>query len=364
MRHNKYAVLLLVASFAAIGFTGCTDTKKQKEEGVQETLVEDTVAVKVATVGTSSISDVILLSGVISAKNEVVITSKISGELKTLGKDVGLRVTKGETLATLDSTAYNLQNKKAALALENAQANLKNAQNQLARTLSLVKSGSVTEVELEQVKLQTQMAEIAAKNAQLDLESTALNLGYCKIVSPISGIVTEKNGAIGENLGAGQMLYRIVDTSHLIVDTGVSENQISRVKSGTEVKLTIGGEEPINGKVENVSSVMDLASKTYPVRISVNNGTDTLKVGMTVSIEIALGDDRSTLAVEKGSVIISNDTYSVMKVVDGKAVKTQITIGAASASHYEVLSGLKTGDTIITSNPGLLKGNETVKIVE
>lgn len=364
MRQRNYGVLLLITSFTALGFTGCTDTKTEKNGITNETSVEETVAVKVASVDTSHISDVILLSGVISAKNEVVITSKISGELKSLTKDIGLKVTKGETLATLDSTAYNLQNKKAILALENTKASLKNVENQLARTLSLVESGAVTEVEVEQVKLQTQMAEIAAKNAQLDLESTQLNLGYCKIISPISGVVTEKNGAIGENLGAGQMLYRIVDTSHLVVETGVSENQVSRVKTGTEVKLTIGGEEPISGKVENVSSVMDLASKTYPVRISVNNGKQALKVGMTVSIEVALGDDRDTLAIEKGSVIISNDTYSVMKVVDGKAVKTQITIGASSATHYEILSGLKIGDSIITSNPGLLKGNETVKIVE
>lgn len=365
MRQKKYAALLLIATLAALGFTGCSaKPDAEKENAAPEVPVEEAVAVKVAPVGTSHIADVIMLSGVLSAKNEVVVSSKISGELKTLTKDVGAKVAKGETLATLDSTQYNLQKKKATLGLENAKASLKNTQNQLARTLSLAESGSVTQVEIEQAKLQTQVAEIAVKNAQLDLESTALNLGYCRIASPITGIVTEKKGAIGENLGAGQMLYHIVDTSNLVVDTGVSENQVSRVKVGTEVKLTISDSEPIIGKIDTVSPVMDQASKTYPVRITVSNLNQTLKVGMTVSAEIALGDNRETLAVEKGSVIISNDTYSVMKVVDGKAVKTQITIGASSATHYEVLSGLTAGEEIIVSNPGLLKGNETVNVVK
>lgn len=364
MRGTKSVGVLILTGIVLVSLSGCAGSETEKNKTAQVAKAPEVVPVKIASVGKEKIADIVQLSGVMAAKNEMVVTSKIGGELKTLTQEVGDTVVKGEILANLDDTQYKLQKKKAELGLETAKASLKNAADQLARVNALFASGSVTQVDIDQAKLQHQMADIAVRNAQLDIEGIVLNLSYCQIVSPFNGVVTERKGAIGENIGAGQLLYHLVDTTNLVVETGVAEGMVSRLKEGAKVQLTLLGKEPLSGRIETVSSVMDQASKTYPVRIAVSNTNKSLKVGMTVSVEIALGGIKETLAVEKGSVIISNESYYVMKVVDGKAIKTQITIGATSATHYEVLTGLNMGEQIVTSNPGLLKGNETIKVVQ
>lgn len=352
--------LILITLTLSLILTGCAANKdKEKKPEVQA----EVVPVKVSAVKMEKLTENIDLSGVLTAKNEVIVTAKTGGEITKITKEVGNSVSKGELLIQLDTVAYKYQRSKALLGIETAEANLRNLKNQYDRLKALYESGSVPKADLEQLELQVSLGEIAVKNAKFDLDSINLNIGYTSIKSPISGVVAERKVSNGENIGNGDYLFRIVDTKILYVETGVSETLISKIKVGDTVEFASQG-MPFKGVVESISPVMSKESKTYPVKIAVSNENQSLKVGMTVTATIKLGELREALAVNKSSVIISGDKKYVMRVEGNKCIKQEIEIGGSNANAYEVVKGIKVGDQIVVSNPSLLKGNEQIKIIQ
>lgn len=352
---------ILVTLALALLLAGCSDQKDKAGEAAAPKV--DPIPVKVSSIGTQKMSSDVVLSGVLIAKNEAYVTAKAGGEIIKLNKDVGARVAKGEVLIQLDSSAYRLQRDRDALAIQTAEANHANLKDQFARIKALYESGSVPKSELDALETQMKVSELGLKSLKVAYDSSTLNLGYTTVKSPIGGFVADRKVSYGENVGVGQMLYHIVDTGSLFVETGVSENVIGMISTGDNVEFTAQGKK-YSGKVESIAPVMNKDTKAYPVRIAVSNENGELKVGMTVSAEIKLGQMKEALAVPKASVVISGDKKYVMIVENDKVVKREVQIGVSNDASYEVLEGVSSGDTIVTSNPGLLKGGELVKVVE
>lgn len=357
---KKWLILLLVLSAA---LTGCSSADEENKKTAQPVVEEKVIPVKTEAVGELEFAQAVELSGILAPVGEAFVSAKTSGEVTLINAKMGDSVKANTTLMTLDDTAYKLGKSKAALGIQNADMAYKNAQENLKRSKDLFASGVLSQTELDQVTLQSDLSALGLKSAKLDLESAQMSLDYTTILAPITGVIAEQNGSVGENVAPGQTLFRIVDISSYYVELGASEHVVNKLVKGQLVTCKLPGlDSTVQGLVEQVSPVMSDVSKTYPVKIRIDQGVEGLRVGMSIHTTIALNKPELFVAVRKEAVMVMGEKTMVFVVEDGRAIEREIQIGSSNNTHFQVVSGLTTGEQVVVTGPGLLKSGVKVTV--
>ena len=143
----------------------------------------------------------------------------------------------------------------------------------------LFEAGAISKTALNQSTAQKETARIAYQGA-----ATALNNQENKtsILSPSEGIVTGISVSVGENLSIGTPVISIADLRQLILKGIVTEDQISKLKTGQTVKVTIGSlNKKVAGKITFISPVNATGTRSFPVEITIDNGKGEFSAGMS-----------------------------------------------------------------------------------
>ena len=163
----------------------------------------------------------------------------------------------------------------------------------------------------QQVKVQQAHAEAAfaaVQQAQAKVDQAQLNLGYGKILAPISGIVSKKNVAVGENLSVGQDLLTIVPLENLWVTANFKETQLSKMHAGQEVKLEVDalGGRKFTGKITQIGGATGSRLSLFPPENATGNY---VKVVQRIPVRIDftnLADENKDQALRPGMSVTPN----------------------------------------------------------
>ncbi len=192
-------------------------------------------------------------------------------------------------------------------------------------------------------------------------------LGHTGLYAPISGVISSRTAEVGQNVMAGQQVYKLVDVSRVDVRFTVPENDISSLKVGqtAEVRIKAAGGETLRGTLTEKGVEADPVSHTYPVKLSLANSGGGLLPGMVCSVSITDYKNVSSgiITVPLGAVELDDDnTRFVWTDNGGKAEKRVVTLGKFVGDDVEVLSGLAAGDRLIVE--GARKVSEGMKVTE
>jgi len=163
----------------------------------------------------------------------------------------------------------------------------------------------------QQVKVQQARAEsafAAVQQSQAKVDQAQLNLSYGKIVAPISGIVSKKNVAVGENLSVGQDLLTIVPLDNLWVTANFKETQLSKMHAGQEVKLEVDalGGRKFTGKITQIGGATGSRLSLFPPENATGNY---VKVVQRIPVRIDftnLADENKDHALRPGMSVTPN----------------------------------------------------------
>ena len=127
------------------------------------------------------------------------------------------------------------------------------------------------QVKAQQARIQAAIAEVAQAQAKVD--QAQLNLGYTKIVAPISGIVSKKNVDVGENLSVGQDLLTVVPLDNLWVTANFKETQLKQMKVGQEVDLKVDalGGRKFKGELQQIGGATGSRLSLFPPENATGN---------------------------------------------------------------------------------------------
>lgn len=183
------------------------------------------------------------------------------------------------------------------------------------------------------------------------------------IVAPVSGVVTEKNVVRGSAFMAGQVLYKIAPLDPAWVVASVYQVDLPLVKVGMPAALTNPylDERSRHGRVSFISPALQAETRTGQVRVEVPNPRGDLKPGMFVNVElrVALG---KRLAVPESAVLPTGERRVVfVDVGDGRLAPRDVELGARAGDYFEVLSGLKPGEVVVTSGNFLVAAESKLK---
>jgi cobalt-zinc-cadmium efflux system membrane fusion protein len=187
--------------------------------------------------------------------------------------------------------------------------------------------------------------------------------------SPAEGIIINKEVRLGSDVKPDQVLYTVADLSQLWVDIQVPIREAGSLRLGATVDLSTAiDQRSASAKVIYVASVADDLTRTILARAALDNKDGSWRPGTPVTIQLrdpaeSLDDKGSPpIAVPSGAVFdIENEKAVFVQVSQDSFRMTPVKIGADDGKFIRILSGLKTGDTVVTRNVVQLKAQVMMK---
>lgn len=292
--------------------------------------------------------------------------------------DTGYPVAQGALVAVIedDEIRQQLERSKAALAVVDAQiaqrnAELNNAKIELDRRTQLVESGVLSRNELDTLQMrhavaQSQLELARAQRRQSEAEQRELSIrqGQTRITAPISGTVSRRHVTIGAMVSSATPIVTVVSNSPMIVDAQVSERDVTRIRRGLSVDVTIDSlpGEKFTGRIMRIAPTLDAQTRNGMVEIEIPNRGGALKGEMFARLTLNLGSVRETLLIPRDALIYRGDQPGVFMIEEEKAKYVPLETGLTSEDRIEVLKGLKEGDVVVTRGSNLLKDGDRVRV--
>ncbi len=388
-------VLLAVAGFALWRF-------KHHQEGGPKYSTEK--------VAFGDLTQTVTATGTLNPVMNVTVGSQVSGRICKLYVDFNSTVKSNQVIAEIDPSTYQATLEQARADLANAKANAELQRAQAKRSIELFKNNLISSSDYDTAIATSHEADATVQIKQALLHNAEANLGYCKILSPVDGVVISRAVELGQTVASSfntPTLFQIAnDLTRMQIDTSVDEADIGGVKEGERVDFTVGAypNRTFHGVVTQVRNAPTTVNNvvTYDTVIGVTNADYALKPGMTASVSIVVARHRHVLEIpnaalrfqpldpaavetntlaavdgpkagkdpagtsrppqrktgERGEPVAVHSVFLLADDAPGKDPKleaVQVRTGITDNIHTEILSRLKEGDLIVTSLaiPGL-----------
>lgn len=275
----------------------------------------------------------------------------------------GQSISSGQALITLQSPELG----KARSELIIADAKLQLARQTLERKRRLSGERIVSQREVQEAEATASAAEADVRAARAELRSLGVSIdtddnldsSQFTVRSPINGLVLERTAVRGQLADPAQPLFRIGDLSNLWLTVQAFERDAVRLKPGFPVRTTFAAlpGRTFTGRVGLIGKQVNPQSRTIPVRVDVHNEGELLRPGMSASAWITPGADATKILAVPAAAMQrigdewvafiprSPDTFEIRHVGRGRDLGSEI----------EVLSGLKSGETVVVDGSFLLK---------
>ena len=202
-------------------------------------------------------------------------------------------------------------------------------------------------------------------SAEGKMKGAEAQLSYSRITSPMDGVVTDRPLYEGDLANANQPILTVMNTSRLIVKAHIAQSEAAVLKSGNPAELRIPGlDEPIKGRVTLVSPALDPGSTTIEVWVEAFKLNPALRPGMTVEVEMTAKTVKDALVVPTPAVFKNAEgaDYVMLAGSDGHAQLKTVQIGVRNAELTQIVSGVKTGDPVISSGGYALPDKTQIKV--
>ena len=321
--------------------------------GGRGTAADRPTPVEIELVKRGSVSRNSVIAGMLEPIRTVGVNAQLSGILLSLKAEEGHRVRQGDVLAEIDARELEAQARSAA-------ANLKFAQSTLERSELMFKQQVITISELERDRAALEAAK--ASNEQLQTR-----LGYARVVAPISGIITEKRIEAGDIVSSSTRLFTVADVSTLVTRIQVSELEITTLKAGDVVPLTVDalGSQKVEGRIRRIFPTADSATRLIPVEVALTGSQlNQLRPGYTVRATLSLDRRDGALLVPSRAVSGPAGARAVYIVKGGLVERRAVNVGSDMAGLSEILDGVSEGDSVIVSGTSMIREGAKAKVVD
>lgn len=316
-------------------------------------------------------------------QSDIQINPRVDGIIMSLNFKEGSFVKKGQLLYSIDPLPYKAKVDEAEGTLAESQARLAKTKADLDMIAPLAKINAVSQRELISAKSAYNASQAQIKASHASLENSKIELGYCRILAPISGLIGISKVRVGDYVrpGAGSVLTTISDLGDVRVRFTMSEQEFLRLfrefnkpdspLKGTgaivSLKLSDGSTYPETGRVSFADRQIDPSTGAITFEAAFANPDKLLRPGQYVKISLLTDVRKNAIVIPQRAVIEVQGIYQVYVLGKDNKVNMQIVKpGPSVKDGYVIEDGLKPGDKIAMGGTSLLKNGSVItpKIIQ
>lgn len=321
---------------------------------------EQAAAPETRVVGFADLLDRITQTGEVKPLLKVDIQSEASGKIEKIYVKEGQRVSKGDKLLEIDPYRLQIKRKKLELQYKKATVERRSAERELNRNLKLTKSGTVADYEIDNLRDRLELAKIAQREAQLEINDIDEQLSKTVVVSPLDGVVTDLPVEEGEiavsatsGFQGGTALATVSEIENLEIVSRIGEADYTQLKKGQ--KVTIRPEAVSGISTTGEITFIALSAKkeqgeelgSFEVRIQIDSLIAGIAPGINVNVDFILFEKKNVLSVPAYMVKKGERGASVFVQGGQGFERRKVKLGATDYRNYEILEGLKEGDVVV-----------------
>ena len=330
--------------------------------------------------------------------------------------DLGIAVKKGDVVARLSPELYELKFKAAQARHEAAQSELDHlkawrrdeeieqakavrdeaaarltlSEEDLKRAQELLKKETIPQAEFDVAEMQSKVAQAtlrrseaelkmaqagptpeqiavrraAVAQAKAEVDRAGWELDKTVIRAPYDGVITDRFVDEGDRVTAMPRveIMELVDQGVVGAQLGVPERYAGQIHLGDMAEVYVKGDvKPIPGMVGLINDKVDPESRTFRIRVAVNNDQQLLKVGQFVRVILRIDRSAMTLTVPTEAVTYDGGEAAVFVCQNGRAHRKPVKLGINDGRRVEILSGLTAGEMVVIRDPAILSDGMAIQ---
>ena len=295
------------------------------------------------------LTDEILTVGKLVPDEEVQLTFETSGKITEIHFSEGTYVKEGTLLAKVNDSQLQAQ-------LARLEAQVPLAEERVYRQSALLQRDAVSKEALEIVK-----TELATLNA--DIEQVKAHISMTELRAPFDGIIGLRQVSVGAYASPSTIVATLTSITPIKIEFSVSERYARDVKKGTNLTFNVDGyTTPFEAKVYATESSLDPETHNLTVRALYDNSDQMLMPGQYTGIRLTQKEINDAISVPAEAIVPEMGKNKVFVYRNGKAEPVEVITGLRTDSEVQILEGLQSGDTILTSGTLQLRRGSDVNI--
>jgi membrane fusion protein (multidrug efflux system) len=347
VKHLIYTLLIITIggfiTYRIISNKSKNDDSKKFNDKNSPTTVNGIV------IKTATFDNNLSLSGSIEANEQVEIHSEVSGIVEGIFFNEGSTVTKGQVLFKVNDIELKAQLRQAVtkegLAAENER-----------RAKLLLQKEAISQEEADVARADHASAQAQSQLIRAQISKTSVR-------APFSGKIGLRNISPGTYITPTVLVAKLVNTSKLKITFSIPEKYASQVQSGSVIDFKVSGStKTYNAKIYAIEPEVAVATRTLQIRAIADNTDGKLFPGTFADIKLPLNIIKDAIVVPSQAIIPIQDGKKVFISNNGQAKEVMVDATTRTDSSILILSGLKAGDTLITSGVMSLKNEAPIKV--
>lgn len=346
-KHIVYA--LIAIGLGALIVYRISDNKKADEKNSKGPGGKTALNVSGIVLKPQVFLDNLSLSGSIEANEQVDIRSEISGIVESINFQEGTMVSKGQVLFKVNDIELRAQ-------LANVKTSQGLASENERRAKLLLEKEAISQEEYD-------IASADFKSSKAQTQLIQAQIAKTTVRAPFSGKIGLRAISNGTYVTPTTPIAKLVNTSQLKITFSIPEKYASQMKVGNALSFTTAGSaEKFSAKIYAIEPEIEIATRTLKVRAIAQNPDGKLYPGTFANVALPLDHIKDALLVPTEAIIPIQNGKKIFISENGKAKEVVVQTGSRTEKEILVLTGLKAGDTVLTSGVMTLKNGSPVKV--
>lgn len=346
---KTWIIAILIVVFGTSGLYWWSRQAEQSAASGRAGWSPPPATVAVASVEIGSVVRNVRAIGTLRAYESVTIRPEISGRITGIHFDEGQRVERGMNLIELDDSVYTAEVKEKT-------ADRRLAELAFDRASKLVERRAASVEDRDIALAQLQADEAALQLAQARLAKTRLR-------APFDGIIGLRHVSIGDFVSAGDDLVGLVELDPIKVDFRIGEIHLSDIAPGQTISIQVNAfpDERFTGRVYAIEPQVDINGRAIVIRAELPNTDHRLRPGLFARIDLIVNEAAEALLVSEDAIVPRGDQHFVYRLIESKAILTEVALGKRKDTFVEITDGLSADDIVITAGQLKLRDGATVR---
>lgn len=297
--------------------------------------------------------------GTVISRNDARVAAETDGRIVWVA-EVGSRIAAGDAFARIDDTDLRLTLKDNRARLESLRAQQRYQTTNLERLERLAISNNAAANQIDEARSQLDMTEQEIRRAEVAVAQTERRIAQTGVVAPFPAVVVERLVQVGEFVGRGTAVARIVDTENREIRVAAPLSVAPYVREGLEVSVEHDGRQSLS-PVARVIPVGDERSRMFEIRIAAANPA--WVIGSPVRVALPNSDPRELVAIPRDALVLRGAETFVLRVTEENTVeKITVDTGIGLGALVEVIGQVDPGDRVVVRGAERLQPGQSVVV--